>query len=148
MKYGYVKENKAIYVGRTDGDNWYGRIEYDERGNRLTAAEMIAKHNLKPIITSPSFNGNFADYDFIEQDGKIVLGGLTDEAKTSKEQAEKDKLRKLRETQCFSYVNRGTAWYKRVVNTPTRQIMFDSWYDKWLNVTETLIIPDKLEWFD
>ena len=40
-----------------------------------------------------------------------------------------DELRKRRETECFSYVNRGQPWY-----------------DGWLKVTETLTVPERPSW--
>lgn len=144
MKYGYIKENKIIYVGRIDGDNWYGRIEYDENDNPLTASQMIAKHELKPIITSPSFNGRFTDYDFIEQDGKIVLGGFTDETKQRQEAAELDQIRKRRETECFSIINRGELWFENLSEAQVLELRV--WYTAWLNAPETKTIPPKPEW--
>jgi len=87
MKYGYIKKNKVIYVGRIDGDNWYGRIEYDENDNQLTAQEMIAKHSLKPITTPNDFNGRYGDYNFSETETEITILDMTDTAK--KENKEK-----------------------------------------------------------
>lgn len=53
-------------------------------------------------------------------------------------------LRKLRETECFAYINRGEMWYKRL--TEEQKIELDAWYQAWLDITETLEIPSKPTW--
>ena len=139
MKYGYVKDNKVIYVGRIDGDNWYGRIEYDESGNRLTAAEMIADNELKQIITPKDFNGKYSDYKFAEEGETIVITALTEEAVERNAELEIARLRKQREKECFEIINRGKLWYENL--TESEIIELRNWYNDWLNATETLTIP-------
>ena len=88
MKYGYIKENKIIYVGNDDLGKWQGTIEYNESGERLTAAEMIDKLKLKPIIVNTStFNGNWQDYNFVEEAERIVIADLKAEKKAEYEKA-------------------------------------------------------------
>lgn len=53
-------------------------------------------------------------------------------------------LRRLRERECFSIVNRGVLWYNTL--TEEQRLELDVWYKKWLDVTETMVIPEKPSW--
>lgn len=53
-------------------------------------------------------------------------------------------LRLQRQEECFSIINRGQPWYNKL--TIEQKSELDVWYDKWLNVTETKVIPDKPSW--
>jgi len=55
-------------------------------------------------------------------------------------------LRLRRERECFIYINRGDLWYQTL--TPEQKIELNNWYMEWLNVTETLIIPEKPSWLN
>ncbi len=55
-----------------------------------------------------------------------------------------EELRKRRETECFSYVNRGQAWYDRLSGEQKSELA--AWYADWLKVTETLTAPEKPSW--
>ena len=56
----------------------------------------------------------------------------------------KNELRAKREAECFSIINRGEIWYKRL--TEEQKLELDQWYQKWLDVTITLEEPTKPEW--
>lgn len=99
------------------------------------------------------FNEEFIDKDFLKQlssdyrayhliDGKLVK----DEAKLEEIQHENKlaKLRALRETECFSVINRSTLWYNTL--SEEQKIELNTWYHAWLDVTETLLVPEKPEW--
>lgn len=58
----------------------------------------------------------------------------------SKQKEYLDMLRKDRETICFPIVNRGKLWYNTL--TKDELIELEKWYHDWLNVTETLIVPN------
>lgn len=53
-------------------------------------------------------------------------------------------LRMRREYECFPYINRGSLWYDTL--TAEQKAEFQTWYQAWLNATETLIAPTKPEW--
>lgn len=55
-------------------------------------------------------------------------------------------LRNRREEECFSIVNRGEAWYSLNVNSEERKQEFNKWYQEWLNVTQTRVIPKRPSW--
>lgn len=53
-------------------------------------------------------------------------------------------LRQIREVECFSIINRGEAWYRRL--TEQQKVELDSWYLNWLSITDTFIKPVKPYW--
>ena len=53
-------------------------------------------------------------------------------------------LRAQREKACFPYVNRGSLWYNKLTNEQKEEL--DTWYQAWLDVTETRTIPETPEW--
>lgn len=52
--------------------------------------------------------------------------------------------RRIREKECFPYINRGKLWYDTLTNKQKEQL--EQWYDAWLNVTDTKTIPEKPNW--
>ena len=88
--YGYIKDNKVVYAGRTVGGIWKGSKGIRKDGTRRTIEkvfEMFAEEGnpLKEIIIPSNFDYHFGDYNYVEQDGKIVIAGLTDEARRERE---------------------------------------------------------------
>lgn len=57
---------------------------------------------------------------------------------------DKNSLRILREKECFAVVNRGELWYETL--TDTQRAELQAWYRAWLDVTDTMQIPDKPGW--
>lgn len=55
-----------------------------------------------------------------------------------------EELRKRRETECFSYINRGQPWYDRL--SAGQKAELEVWYSDWLKATETLTVPAKPSW--
>ena len=53
-------------------------------------------------------------------------------------------LRHKREKACFQYINRGEMWYSRLSTEQKAEL--DVWYQAWLDVTETKVIPAMPEW--
>lgn len=53
-------------------------------------------------------------------------------------------FRGRREKECFRVVNRGMVWYETLSDIQKKELK--DWYIKWLNVTDTKIIPDKPKW--
>ena len=72
---------------------------------------------------------------------------LTDEQKL-------DRLRELRESECFPIINRGVLWYNTL--TSEQQQELNTWYQAWLDVPQVYqetkpedietIIPTKPNW--
>ena len=76
------------------------------------------------------------------EDGKLVYD--TAEYETHKTEEQKEEYRRRRETECFSVINRGQLWYEGV--SLSQLLELRSWYKAWLNVTETMVVPEKPTW--
>lgn len=61
---------------------------------------------------------------------------------TEEEQVEY--LRRQRETECFSIINRGQLWYNRLSAEQYEELIV--WYQAWLDVTDTKVVPEKPSW--
>lgn len=55
-----------------------------------------------------------------------------------------DGLRFARAVECFDVINRGQGWYLTLLEEQKTELL--TWYQAWLDVTETGIIPEKPEW--
>ena len=55
-----------------------------------------------------------------------------------------EQLRQQREVECFLIINRGQLWYNNLLPSQLHELQV--WYEDWLNVTETKIIPEKPSW--
>lgn len=53
-------------------------------------------------------------------------------------------LRARREVECFSVINRGEFWYSKLTEEQKEELK--SWYNAWLDVTATRIVPEKPIW--
>ena len=53
-------------------------------------------------------------------------------------------MRCMREAECFPIINRGNLWYNNL--TEQHKSELSNWYTAWLNVTETLEVPNRPEW--
>ena len=90
MNYGYIKDDTIICYGSDTDGTWQGKIDYktvDGVKTRLTTTEMIAKYNLKPITVPSDFNGNFGDYNFVEEADRIIIADMIAEKKAEYEKA-------------------------------------------------------------
>lgn len=87
-----------------------------------------------------SFVDIFRAYKY--ENGQLVL----DENKMSeiRNQYLEDELRRQRQNICFPYVNRGELWYGRLSDEQRTEL--NTWYQAWLDVTETKIVPNTPEW--
>lgn len=90
MLYGYLKENKVVYAGRKADGIWKGSKGILKDGTRQTIEkvfEMFSEEGnaLKEIIIPSNFDYHYGDYNYVEKDGKIVIAGLTNEARRERE---------------------------------------------------------------
>lgn len=89
-----------------------------------------------------SFIDTFRAYKY--EDGNLVL----DENKLRSVNDERiaDELRFKRQKACFSIINRGELWYSRL--TAGQKEELDAWYQAWLDVTDTKVLPDTPTWLN
>lgn len=84
------------------------------------------------------YNGALFFYEYTQTDEYKA------KAAAFEEQCEIENLRQRREAECFSVINRGALWFDRL--TEEQKAELDTWYQKWLDVTETRTVPDKPSW--
>ena len=53
-------------------------------------------------------------------------------------------LRIQREQECFLIINRGKLWYDNLTEEQLKEL--NTWYNAWLDVTETRVIPEMPIW--
>ena len=87
------------------------------------------------------FENNYHSY-YLSKDNILVKSD--DRQKEIEEQTELAHLRSQREKDCFPYINRGYLWYNSLSEKQKTEL--DSWYQAWLDVTETKVAPEKPEW--
>ena len=86
------------------------------------------------------FESHYSAYKLV--DGSLVYDEEKD--KQIADENELERLRILREKECFSVINRGQAWYNSLTDGQYEDLQ--TWYQAWLNVTETRVIPEKPAW--
>ena len=87
------------------------------------------------------FEENYGSYCFSEDNALVKSDEKLKEIETERELAS---LRFQRENVCFPYINRGYLWYNRL--TVEQKEELEIWYQAWLNVTDTKVIPATPEW--
>lgn len=93
------------------------------------------------------FPDDLDDFENNYQSYKIINGLLyknQDKAEEIELEKKKNNLRNKRKIECFDYINRGALWYNRLSKNQKEEL--EQWYDNWLNVTDTLLIPEKPSW--
>ena len=81
-------------------------------------------------------------YAFRYQDGHLIYDAEAYELHVTEET--KEEYRQRREKECFSVINRGQLWYETM--NLQQIIELRSWYKAWLNVTETMVVPERPAW--
>ena len=77
-------------------------------------------------------------------DNTVYKKDTVNKSSSNKTQGMIDALRVKREEICFAIVNRGQVWYESLTAVQRAELLL--WYNAWLNVTETLTIPDTPCW--
>ena len=108
-----------------------------------TALQKFNEETLK----QPPYNYSFVEVnkeDFEQSDFNDDLTFSIEKYNTRKLNAQKDTLRLQREIKCFPVINRGQLWYNTL--TEQQKAELKEWYIAWLDVTDTLVIPNKPNW--
>lgn len=94
---------------------------------------------------------NLPQYDVLRQELQvqnnqlIVVNKILSAEQLRKiEQIELNELRARREDECFQIINRGQLWYDKLLQE--QRVQLNAWYQSWLDVTMTRIIPTKPSW--
>jgi hypothetical protein len=120
------------------------QVKVDENGyvQEMTLAGNIGGIEIELPENIADYMENFGAYKLI--DGKLVK----DEQYVSVllEEKQKKQLRRLRESECFKVINRGILWYNTLTEDQKKEL--DTWYHQWLDVTETLTVPEVPIWIE
>lgn len=81
-------------------------------------------------------------YAYRLQDGALVYD--VDAYQQHLDEELKAEYRQRRETECFSVINRGQLWYEGI--SIQQLLELRQWYKAWLEVTETMVVPEKPAW--
>ena len=76
------------------------------------------------------------------ENGQLILD--QDKLQMLNEECFNEELRLKRQKLCFPYINRGELWYNRLSDTQKNEL--DTWYQAWLDVTDTKVVPIAPEW--
>lgn len=87
------------------------------------------------------FENNYDSY-YLSKSNTIVKSD--DKQKEIENQRELSVLRSQREKVCFSYINRGELWYSKLTLEQKEEL--DTWYQAWLDVTDTKVVPETPDW--
>ncbi len=123
------------------------RINYEiDENNFLTGNWAVAGTFEKQIELD--LENPFAINTNLKWDGTKLITAFNPKQKAQ----DLAKLRELRETECFSVINRGALWYAKL--TPEQHQELNTWYNAWLDVTDKYqdgidietLIPKKPIW--
>lgn len=132
------------------------RVKFDENGY-ITEWAMCPANESGHVVLPDGVEVP----DFIDQEDKEILntfydeygsyhmvdGILTrDENKMTeiRRNRQVNGLRHRREKECFNVINRSSLWYGTLTDEQKSELQ--SWYQEWLDVTDTLVVPTKPEW--
>jgi len=87
------------------------------------------------------FERNYGSYYL--SDGNALVKS-EDKQKELADKKELAGLRSQREKVCFPYINRGSLWYGKLTTKQNEEL--NAWYQAWLDVTDTKVIPEMPEW--
>ena len=94
----------------------------------------------KPII------GEHGLYNYQYINGRIVEKDLTSEIAELEEKRRVEDIRRRREEECFSIINRGNLWYDTLTDEQKAELRV--WYHAWLDAPQTMAIPTKPTWLE
>ena len=115
------------------------------KGQKFTAEELTQE------LVDFCNNNNFYLKDINEvrlaKDGSEVtyIYELAEVTATTVEE-QREYIRQLRVSKCFSYITRGQLWYDML--TADQKAELKEWYISWLDAPATLVIPEKPVWLD
>ena len=121
------------------------KVLLDEKGYVTSFAiegELVDGLELPKPEDIDHFTEHFASY--MVRDGIVQFDEA--QASTLAEESEKDILRQRRQTECFSFVNRGQLWYTTLSIAQIAELT--AWYTAWLKVTETKVVPERPAWLE
>ena len=120
------------------------QVKIDSEGyvEELTLGGNIGGIEFEPIEEPSEYIKNYRAYKFVG--GKLVKDLEREKLILIEEQ--KNLLRRQRQIECFNTINRGVLWYDMLNEKQKEELR--AWYQLWLDVTETLVIPERPSWLN
>lgn len=123
-------------------------VKFNENGQFESSSDVENIEDIRPdhkgfeLLEMKVTNEDFRY--LVKRNGIIQI----DEEQKEKDNvlAEINKLRSRRASECFPVINRGAPWYNRLTAGQVAEL--DAWYQSWLDVTETKIVPEKPQWLE
>lgn len=100
-----------------------------------TSIEVVEPENID------DFENNYRSY-YLSKNNVLIKSD--DKQNEIDKQRELTSLRSKREKACFPYINRGELWYSKL--TADQKEELSVWYQNWLDVTDTAVIPNAPVW--
>ena len=107
----------------------------------------VIKRFDEQTLRQPPYNFNFVEVDKEDCEACDFDDDLSfniEKYNKRKENNKFDDLRRRREAECFPIINRGQLWYDTL--TEEQKVELKEWYIAWLDVTDTLVVPNKPDW--
>lgn len=89
------------------------------------------------------FERNYGSY-YLSIDNVLVKN--EDKQKELADKKELNGLRSQRAKVCYPIINRGELWYSRLTDDQKEEL--NTWYQAWLDVTDTRVSPDMPTWLN
>ena len=124
-------------------------LQVDVEGYITAVAQEAFEGHMETNMTMEEFMERYSGEDVTDGRHKFYNGEIVSDEGTERSclayyETLKTELRDRREKECFSVVNRGQVWYDTLSEEQRAELA--AWYLSWLNVTETLELPEKPVW--
>ena len=131
LEMGYLKPDKLLIAH-------HDAVEaVAEQGHYEVVAEY--PNGGKDVVWIIDVPGVEAKEAYDEEENIYVFVPFAEEQKI-------ERLRYRRERECFSVIDRSVLWHNRL--TEEQKSELNVWYQAWLNVTETKVVPEKPAWLE
>lgn len=123
-------------------------VKFDEKGKAIHMIEADSLEKIKPDkegyepVAETIASGD--QYYLFKREGKITV----DDVWKARHQAELElaHLRIRRANECFTYIDRSVLWFDRLTDAQKEELR--TWYQGWLDVTETRTPPERPSWIE
>lgn len=131
LSLGYLKADKLLIAHHDAVD------AIEEKGHYEVTA--VYPNGGKDVTWVIDVQGADAKAPYDEYEDIYIYIFFTEEEKINK-------LRAKRAKECFSVIDRSVLWHNRL--TEEQKTELNVWYQAWLDVTKTKVIPEKPAWLE
>ena len=121
------------------------QIVLDEHGYVKAYALIGEISDASATVNDPAdiddFEANYRSYYLSDKNTLVKSADKQLEINNERKLVE---LRHQREKVCFPIINRGELWYSKL--TEAQKDELGAWYQAWLDVTDTMVVPEMPAW--